>query len=111
MPSVLLSPVCPGPPGQFIVNGGLLPQPAQTTSYQVAYQGGLEVRAGPFDAPLTGLVLKPNEIFMVDQEVVGMDSRVYLRLADGCGWVFDDTKLMPQDPSVVRCTYTAQATS
>jgi len=69
------------------------------------------VRAGPFDAPLTGLVLKPNEVFMVHQEVVGMDGRVYLCLADGCGWVFDDTKLMPQDPSVVRCTYTAQAAS
>lgn len=66
------------------------------------------MRAGPFDAPLTGLVLKPNEVFMVDREVLGMDGRVYLCLADGCGWVFDDTKLMPQDPSVVRCAYTPQ---
>lgn len=92
-----------GPPGRFMPAGELASQPLQTSSFQVAYAGGIEVRTGPFDAPATGLILMPNEIFDVSQEVVGSDGCIYLRLADGRGWVFDDTKLMPHDPSVVRC--------
>lgn len=88
-----------GPPGQFAT-----PRQIEPTFYQVAFQGGLEVRSGPFNAPLTGLVLKPDEVFEVSEGLAGMDGRVYLCLSDGRGWVFDDTQLMPQDPSVVRCS-------
>jgi len=89
-----------------------LPRSAfQTSSFKVAYQGGIEVRSGPFDAPRTGLVLSPNEVFAVTQEVLGTEGCVYLCLADGRGWVFDDTMLMPQDPSVVRLTPPASKSS
>jgi len=95
-----------GPPGRFFAAGKATPEPT-LTFYQVAYQGGLEVRAGPFDAPLTDIVLPHKQTFAVTQEVAGTDGRVYLCLADGRGWVFDDSKLLPHDPSVVRRFYTA----
>jgi len=107
LPSSLPPEIGAGPPGRFVAPGEGPALTAQTSSFQVAYEGGVEVRAGPFDAPQTGLVLKRNEVFAVTQEVAGSDGRVYLCLADGRGWVFDDTNLMPHDPSVVRCTYTA----
>lgn len=34
--------------------------------------------------------------------MLGADGRVYLRLADGRGWAFDDTTLFPHDPAVIR---------
>lgn len=105
-PVMLSPPVLPtGAPGQIMSLTASQPV-GQTTFFQVAYQGGVEVRAGPFSAPQTGLVLNHNEVFAVKEEIVGLDGIVYLCLADGRGWVFDDTSLMPQDPSVVRCTYT-----
>jgi len=73
------------------------------TWYRVAYLGGIELRLQPsFLAARTGVVLIQNEVFAVSAEVVGADSRVYLRLADGRGWAFDDSALLPHDPSVVR---------
>eukprot|EP00434_Breviolum_minutum_P006246 symbB.v1.2.005511.t1/scaffold310.1/size231343/16 len=33
---------------------------------------------------------------------MGADGRIYLRLADGRGWAFDDSTLFPHDPSVIR---------
>ena len=30
------------------------------------------------------------------QELMGADGRIYLRLADGRGWAFDDSTLFPQ---------------
>jgi hypothetical protein len=47
-------------------------------------------------------MLNHNEVFAVCQRVQGMDSRVYLLLADGRGWAFDDSALLPHDPSVIR---------
>jgi hypothetical protein len=47
-------------------------------------------------------MLHHNEIFSVSEEIQGPDGRLYLRLADGRGWAFDDSALMPNDPSVVR---------
>lgn len=71
--------------------------------YRVAYLGGIEVRVQPsFLAARSGVVLPQNEVFPVSAEIVGADGRIYLRLADGRGWAFDDSALLPHDPSVVR---------
>lgn len=43
-----------------------------------------------------------NATLAVAEEILGADGRVYLRLADGRGWAFDDSALFPHDPSVVR---------
>merc|ERR1712178_230433 len=40
--------------------------------------------------------------FAVSESFQGLDGRIYLLLADGRGWAFDDAALMPHDPSVVR---------
>jgi len=78
-----------------------------TLFFQVTYLGGIEVRCAPdFDAPRTGLVLMQNEVITVSQQLAGTDGRIYLCLADGQGWVFDDTALVPHDPSVVQLQYT-----
>lgn len=47
-------------------------------------------------------MLYQNETFAVTETLNGLDSRIYLLLADGRGWAFDDSALMPHDPSVVR---------
>eukprot|EP00401_Gymnodinium_catenatum_P064976 CAMPEP_0117459118 /NCGR_PEP_ID=MMETSP0784-20121206/1298_1 /TAXON_ID=39447 /ORGANISM="" /LENGTH=358 /DNA_ID=CAMNT_0005252691 /DNA_START=47 /DNA_END=1123 /DNA_ORIENTATION=+ len=71
--------------------------------YRVAFLGGIEIRSGPScDAARTGVVIMQNQVFPVTQEFLGADGRVYLQLADGGGWAFDDTALLPHDPSVVR---------
>lgn len=79
---------------------------ASTTFYQVSFLGGIEVRSAPFfDAPRTGTVLMQNKVFAVSQQIAGSDGRIYLCLADGQGWVFDDSALVPQDPSVVQLPF------
>lgn len=71
--------------------------------FRVCYRGGIALRQGPyFDGARTGAMLHHNEIFSVSEEIQGPDGRLYLRLADGRGWAFDDSALMPHDPSVVR---------
>eukprot|EP00746_Dinoflagellata_sp_MGD_P071860 gnl/MRDRNA2_/MRDRNA2_29220_c0_seq1.p1 gnl/MRDRNA2_/MRDRNA2_29220_c0~~gnl/MRDRNA2_/MRDRNA2_29220_c0_seq1.p1 ORF type:complete len:418 (+),score=83.61 gnl/MRDRNA2_/MRDRNA2_29220_c0_seq1:119-1372(+) len=71
--------------------------------FRVAYQGGVALRQAPqFDGARTGAMLVHNEVFQVSEEVQGSDGRLYLRLADGRGWAFDDSALMPHDPSVIR---------
>merc|ERR1719335_380062 len=42
-----------------------------------------------------------NEIFAVCERIHAMDGRIYLLLADGRGWAFDDSAVMPHDPSVL----------
>merc|ERR1712046_304005 len=42
-----------------------------------------------------------GEVFGVTESVMGSDMRLYLKLADGRGWIFDDSLLMPHDCSVV----------
>eukprot|EP00929_Paragymnodinium_shiwhaense_P022305 TRINITY_DN14283_c0_g1_i1.p1 TRINITY_DN14283_c0_g1~~TRINITY_DN14283_c0_g1_i1.p1 ORF type:complete len:613 (+),score=119.27 TRINITY_DN14283_c0_g1_i1:64-1902(+) len=70
--------------------------------YRVAFLGGISVRAAPdVDAPRTGLTLPLGEVFGVAESILGQDQRVYLRLSDGRGWVFDDSLLVPEDCSVV----------
>jgi hypothetical protein len=74
-----------------------------TSWYRVAYLGGIELRMQPSVlGPRSGVLLSQNEVFAVSAEIVGADGRIYLRLADGRGWAFDDSALMPHDPSVVR---------
>lgn len=90
-------------------NPGFVPSAASPSTQQfdswfrVAYLGGISLRAGPyFDGMHTGATLVHNEIFSVCEEIPGPDGRIYLRLSDGRGWAFDDSALMPHDPSVVR---------
>jgi len=70
--------------------------------YRVAYLGGIELRMQPSFLAGRGALLPQNEVFPVSAEIVGADGRIYLRLADGRGWAFDDSALLPHDPSVVR---------
>merc|ERR1719191_2239773 len=71
--------------------------------YRVSFLGGIALRTAPnIDSVCTGWMLRHNEVFEVCQSVLGMDGRVYLLLADGRGWAFDDSALFPHDPSVVH---------
>merc|ERR1719326_796137 len=71
--------------------------------YRVAFIGGISVREAPDAVALvTGLTLPCNEVFGVSERLQGVDHRVYLRLATGLGWVFDDAALYPDDPAVLE---------
>jgi len=71
--------------------------------YRVSFLGGIALRSAPsIDAERTGHMLYQNETFAVSEHIQGVDGRVYLLLADFRGWAFDDSALMPHDPSVVR---------
>merc|ERR1740117_2126969 len=70
---------------------------------RVSFAGGVDLRQGPsVQAPKTGETLCQNATFAAAEELMGQDSRIYLRLADGRGWAFDDSAIFPQDPSVMR---------
>ncbi|CAJ1397862.1 unnamed protein product [Effrenium voratum] len=71
--------------------------------YRVAFLGGIELRQSPnIDAPRVGTMLEQNATFAASEEFPGPDGRIYLRLADGRGWAFDDSAIYPNDPVVVR---------
>lgn len=71
--------------------------------YRVAFLGGIDLRKGPhIDAPRVGITLGQNATFAASEELPQPDGRVYLRLADGRGWAFDDSQLYPHDPVVTR---------
>jgi len=77
--------------------------PQQVWLYRVSFLGGIALRSCPnVEAPCTGHLLYHNEIFAVHERIQGADGRLYLLLADYRGWAFDDSALMPHDPSVVR---------
>lgn len=64
---------------------------------------GIAVRALPDErAPRTGEIIRQGERFIAVEAVdgEGNDPRLYLRLPDGRGWVFDDEKIYPGFPSV-----------
>merc|ERR1719336_2564490 len=64
--------------------------------YRVAFVGGVDLRHGPsVEAPRTGETLCQNATLASAEELLGADGRVYLRLADGRGWAFDDSALFP----------------
>lgn len=103
-------PVAHPPSGMLLSQSFALHQAAPTESgswYHVAYLGGLELRAQPsFAAPRTGVTMHQSEMFHVSQDIVGADGRIYLLLSDGRGWAFDDSALIPHDPSVLRMACT-----
>jgi len=89
--------------GMLAPNPQIAPAPQIVAWYRVAFAGGVALRSGPsVDSARTGGMLYQNETFAVSETLNGLDSRVYLLLADGRGWAFDDSALMPHDPSVVR---------
>eukprot|EP00930_Biecheleria_cincta_P083489 TRINITY_DN73057_c0_g1_i1.p1 TRINITY_DN73057_c0_g1~~TRINITY_DN73057_c0_g1_i1.p1 ORF type:complete len:434 (-),score=64.84 TRINITY_DN73057_c0_g1_i1:143-1378(-) len=77
--------------------------------FRVAFLGGINLRTGPsIDAPLTGVTLPQNTLVSVAEEVLAEDGRLFLRICDGYSWVFDDSALIPEDPSVMRCAWVQQ---
>lgn len=47
------------------------------------------IRATPsIEGPRTALTMRPGQRFMVSEELVGEDGILYLKLADGTGWMF-----------------------
>lgn len=70
--------------------------------YVVAAEG-IAVRTLPDErSPQTGEILRQGEKFTAIEAVdgEGKDQRLYLRLPNGRGWVFDDEKIYPGLPSV-----------
>jgi len=69
--------------------------------YRVATIAGIAVRIHPdVDAERTGIILRHNQVFEVSAQVAGADGRLYLKLRNIPGWVFDDAAIDPEDPSV-----------
>eukprot|EP00442_Polarella_glacialis_P001621 CAMPEP_0115120136 /NCGR_PEP_ID=MMETSP0227-20121206/45505_1 /TAXON_ID=89957 /ORGANISM="Polarella glacialis, Strain CCMP 1383" /LENGTH=945 /DNA_ID=CAMNT_0002521735 /DNA_START=139 /DNA_END=2976 /DNA_ORIENTATION=- len=64
---------------------------------------GVAIRTMPDSrSPRTGEILRQGTTFQAVEAVDGVDRdlRLYLKLADGKGWVFDDEKVFPGFPSV-----------
>lgn len=92
--SAEVAPMMPAPPFMRV---------SSCSWYCVAFISGIDIRAEPHvDGRRTGVILQRGVVFAVSESLMGYDGRVYLRLADGRGWVFDDTALIPEDPSVVK---------
>jgi len=71
--------------------------------YRVSFLGGIALRTAPnIESCCTGWMLRHNDVFEVCESILGMDGRVYLLLADGRGWAFDDSALFPHEPSIVH---------
>lgn len=68
--------------------------------YRVA-TAALAVRSEPdVGSTRTGIVLKRGEVFEASIAAAGVDGRVYLKVQGLRGWLFDDTHLDRDDPSV-----------
>mmetsp|Transcript_22724 Transcript_22724/g.29723 ORF Transcript_22724/g.29723 Transcript_22724/m.29723 type:complete len:260 (-) Transcript_22724:231-1010(-) len=72
-------------------------EPFQETGeflYQVVYPGGVHIRQSPaVGAPNTGEVLTHGQVVKVLERVrIWGDETIYLRLAEGKGWVFESKK-------------------
>jgi len=97
--SPVMPPISPPLPGGFAY---ALQFQRAAAMYRVSHSAGVESLKGPsFDAPKTGVTLYCDEIFAVSETIPASDGRIYLLLADGRGWVFDDSALNPHCPSVV----------
>lgn len=78
--------------------------------YQVTAEG-IAIRTLPDErSPRTGKILRQGETFTAIEAVDGLDSdqRLYLRLPEGRGWVFNDEKIYPGMPSVKLISEIAQ---
>jgi hypothetical protein len=101
----LFHPSAPAPTWspKVCVAPAVAPQAPASSWYRVAYAGGVNLRSGPsMTAPHVGIILNKNEFFAVSEELRSPDGRIYLRLADGRGWAFDDSVIMPYNPTVVK---------
>jgi len=62
---------------------------------------GLGVRVSPdVNAARTGAILRRGDIFEASVVAPGVDGRIYLKIAGARGWVFDDSAVDFNDPSV-----------
>eukprot|EP00435_Cladocopium_sp_Y103_P069868 s198_g34.t1 len=60
------------------------------TTWRCEYKHGVDIRAGPdINESRVPHALEPGEEFLVEREEAGVDGVLYLKLADGRGWVFD----------------------
>jgi len=69
--------------------------------YRVCCRTGIHLSSGPgheFDR--ASAELQYGEQFAATATFPGPDQRLYLRLADGRGWAYDDAQVLPDDPSV-----------
>mmetsp|Transcript_329 Transcript_329/g.1070 ORF Transcript_329/g.1070 Transcript_329/m.1070 type:complete len:633 (-) Transcript_329:174-2072(-) len=74
--------------------------PGDRWRYKVVYPGGVQVREAPsVAAPRTGVVLGLGTEFEASKSL-SLDGVVYVRLADGTGWVFE-TKCMRDGESPI----------
>lgn len=72
--------------------GGQVAQTSAQTAwlYSPEVNALLDIRSTPeVNGPRTHVVMQPGEVFMVSEELEGKDGVLYLKLADGRGWVFD----------------------
>eukprot|EP00746_Dinoflagellata_sp_MGD_P165243 gnl/MRDRNA2_/MRDRNA2_94400_c0_seq1.p1 gnl/MRDRNA2_/MRDRNA2_94400_c0~~gnl/MRDRNA2_/MRDRNA2_94400_c0_seq1.p1 ORF type:complete len:452 (-),score=87.63 gnl/MRDRNA2_/MRDRNA2_94400_c0_seq1:211-1566(-) len=96
-----LAAVCNEPQlGQVSVQS--VPQASSIWWYRVSFLGGIALRVAPdVGSARNGWMLYQNEIFAACERIQGTDGRMYLLLSDGRGWAFDDSVVMPHDPSAV----------
>lgn len=67
------------------------PGKSQVNTWRVAFSGNLGIRSMPhaFEAQIPGAFLQGGELFGVTEELQGVDGVLFLKLADGRGWVFN----------------------
>merc|ERR1719494_219355 len=65
---------------------------------------GIAIRAEPGSVsnPRIGSKVEGKERFIVSDALMGSDQRMYVRLADNRGWIFDDSSLVPKNPTVEK---------
>jgi len=84
-------------------NANVIQAALVTVPYLVELPGGIPVRVAPdISAPFTGVTLVEGEVFHVSESMYGSDGQLYLRLADGRGWVMEQSTpaVMPQQDGV-----------
>jgi len=65
---------------------------------------GIAIRADPGSVsnPRIGAKVEGKGIFKVSDALMGSDQRMYVKLADNRGWIFDDSSLVPKNPTVEK---------
>lgn len=91
--------VVPMTTGQQALGAAVVPA-GRRRIYRVT-TAGLGVRVSPdVNAARTGAILRRGDIFEASVVAPGVDGRVYLKIAGARGWVFDDSAVDFNDPSV-----------